>query len=108
MVSHYVFSYGTLQNKTIQLELYGTLLQGQPDILKGFKLNSIMLKNNLGENKMYPIIEYTGNPNETIKGFVFKMSHTQLSATDIYEGPSYKRISTITELGRTCWVYAAH
>ncbi|WP_412850808.1 hypothetical protein ACL0VS_01630 [Chryseobacterium sp. PMSZPI] len=37
----YLFSYGTLQKKQVQLETFGRVLQGEKDILSGYKLNML-------------------------------------------------------------------
>jgi len=42
----YLFSYGTLQKDKIQLALFGRILQGWNDMLRGYKMISIEIKDN--------------------------------------------------------------
>ena len=43
-MKEYLFSYGTLQKDKVQLDLFGRLLNGTKDILKGYKLFPIEIK----------------------------------------------------------------
>ena len=105
MDEHYLFSYGTLQDEEIQMELYGTVLLGIEDAIKGFVLKSITLTDQFGNKKDYLIGDYSGRKDDIVKGIVYSISEGQLALTDFYEGPSYKRISVVSENGRECWLY---
>ena len=43
-MSEYLFSYGTLQQEKTQLELFGRKLHGTSDVLKGYKVATIEIK----------------------------------------------------------------
>lgn len=43
-MSEYLFSYGTLQKKKVQMEVFGRKLHGSTDILKGHKTVTIEIK----------------------------------------------------------------
>ena len=50
-----VFSYGTLQDPEVQMELYQRVLEGQPDRLSGYILESINLPDSSFNYITYPI-----------------------------------------------------
>ncbi len=39
-----LFSYGSLQNESIQLKIYGRVLEGSPDMLAGYRHETIKIK----------------------------------------------------------------
>jgi hypothetical protein len=62
-----LFSYGTLQKEQVQLETFGRLLQGEKDILSGYKLNMLEITDpevlRKSGQKYHPILEFSGfNP----------------------------------------------
>jgi hypothetical protein len=42
-MKEYLFSYGTLQKEKVQSDLFGRLLTGTKDILRGYKTSSIKI-----------------------------------------------------------------
>ena len=40
-MAEYLFSYGTMQKEKDQMQLFGRVLQGEKDILKGYKISPI-------------------------------------------------------------------
>ncbi|OQD43606.1 hypothetical protein BUL40_03050 [Croceivirga radicis] len=94
---HLVFSYGTLQQTTIQLDLYGTTLEGITDQLKDYEL-----LNNVVYGK-YPAVRKALN--QVVKGTVFNLTTQQLQITDQYEGEAYKRKMLQLNSGIKAWVY---
>jgi gamma-glutamylcyclotransferase (GGCT)/AIG2-like uncharacterized protein YtfP len=106
-----LFSYGTLQNKSVQLETFGRLLVGHPDILLGYKLSKIKIIDQKivetsGETH-HPIIKQSNNPQDNIKGEVFEITEIELKNADEYEAEDYKRISVKLKSGKNAWVYIA-
>jgi gamma-glutamylcyclotransferase (GGCT)/AIG2-like uncharacterized protein YtfP len=104
-----LFSYGTLQIEKVQLETFGRLLAGQPDILAGFKKTVVKIEDEnvvatSGESH-HPIIRYTGELKDTIEGTVYEITAEELKHADEYEVDSYKRISVELKSGKKAWVY---
>lgn len=97
----YLFSYGTLQEKDIQLQLFERELKGLPDTVSGYTLSEIKA---YGE---YPVLEETKNPLHRITGVVFEISEQELRLADDYEGEAYKRKEIELESGKRAWLYVA-
>ncbi len=104
-----LFSYGTLQNENVQLENYNRILKGSDDILNNYCLEHIEIKNETvvrkSNNNIHPIIYYTGNEKDEIKGKVFKITPDELIKTDNYEVSDYHRIEITLKSGKKSWVY---
>ena len=106
---NYLFSYGTLQLKQVQLNLFGKKLTGTSDILKGYKISTLKISNvkvikSSGINT-HPILEYTNNPNDQVKGTLFEISQAELKQADQYEVSDYQRQQVTFESGKTGFVY---
>ena len=106
-----LFSYGTLQKKNVQLELFGRLLNGTKDILKGYKLSSIEIKDEAflakGEEKFQKTLVPTKNDADIINGTVFEISEEELRLADKYEPDNYQRIKVALQSGKEAWIYFA-
>ena len=104
-----LFSYGTLQYINVQIETYGRKLKGEKDILLGFRLERIEIKDQdvlfKSKEKHHPIAIPSNNSSDRIDGLVFHITKQELIATDNYEVDNYKRIKSKLASGRTCWVY---
>ncbi len=104
-----LFSYGTLQYEAVQLATFGRKLEGSPDILTGFSLSWLTIKDptvveTSGEAK-HPIITFTGNSKDQVSGFVFNISQEELEQADSYEVDDYRRILVSLDSGIKAWVY---
>tara|TARA_B110000881_G_C18309594_1_gene381245 strand:+ start:43 stop:357 length:315 start_codon:yes stop_codon:yes gene_type:complete len=98
-----LFSYGTLQLKKVQLNIFKRILQGKKDTLLFYKKKVIKILdqsviNSSGTDK-HPIIYYSGNKNDYIKGILFEISKDELLKADTYEVNNYKRVKVIFESG---------
>ncbi len=109
---HLLFSYGTLQSKKIQLDLFGRTLTGTPDTVEGYRLGKlkiidadVILEN---ETDYYLIAEISNNTNDQIEGVLFEISQEELEQADVYEGMDYKRIKTTFISGKKGWIYIAN
>ena len=64
-MKEYLFSYGTLQKEKKQIELFGRTLQGFADTLRGYKIATIEIKDELflskGEDKFQKTLVGTNN-----------------------------------------------
>lgn len=104
-----LFSYGTLQYEKVQLDTFGRLLHGHADILPGFTKTMVKIEDEkvlAASGEVYhPIIQHTGNPADTIDGYVFEITADELKQADEYEVDSYKRIAVTLQSGKNAWVY---
>ena|SRR5687767_13456790 len=107
----YLFSYGTLQKEKVQLELFGRLLHGTKDVLEGYKVSIIEIKDESflakGEEKWQRTLVATNNNHDTIEGMVFEISGEELQQADTYEPDNYQRIKVVLRSGKAAWIYAA-
>ena len=106
-----LFSYGTLRFDAVQIANFGRLLEGCEDGLLGFELSTIEITHPdviaaSGINK-HPIMSFTGNRNNTVKGMVFKVSKAELEQADEYEVEEYKRVNIQLASGVKAWVYVS-
>jgi gamma-glutamylcyclotransferase (GGCT)/AIG2-like uncharacterized protein YtfP len=105
-----LFSYGTLQQESVQMSIFGRLLQGQPDELIGFEQSLLKIEDPLfvaasGKNH-HAIVKYSGRNESRVRGTVFEISDSELANADLYEPPGYKRILAMLASGKEAWVYA--
>jgi len=94
-----IFTYGTLQDETIQQQVIGRKLEkGQPDTLRGYTLGKLR-----GVHTEYNIIyPQTG---ATVDGVVYEVSEEELKKIDAYEGNAYIRVSATLTSNTRVWVY---
>lgn len=107
----HLFSYGTLQLESVQQDTFGRKLEAAVDNLIGFKLDYLKIKDEaviatsgLSE---HPVITYTGDSGDKIKGSVFAITEEELMQADKYEVDDYKRIAVTLESGKVAWVYVS-
>ena len=100
-----VFSYGTLQNPEVQMELYQRVLEGQPDRLSGYILESINLPDSSFNYITYPIAKPNGNPQDSVEGVVFYLSEHELKITDAYESEAYEQFKIKLDSGIEAIMY---
>lgn len=106
-----LFSYGTLQLESVQNDTFGRKLEGYSDYLIGFKLTyikitdeAVLASSGISE---HPIITYTNNENDKVKGTVFIITEEELAQADSYEVDDYKRILVSLQSGKKSWVYVS-
>lgn len=111
-MKEYLFSYGTLQKDKVQLELFGRLLHGTKDILEGYKVSSIEIKDEAflakGEEKYQQTLIPTKDNTDIIEGTVFEVSTKELHQADKYEPVNYTRILVALRSGKEAWIYTAN
>lgn len=107
----FLFSYGTLQQKQVQLANFGRELSGLQDTLRGYVVGEIRIADErvLRESgeAIHPILRFTGNSNDEVPGTVFEVSEAELAQADDYEVDDYERVAATLKSGMECWVYAA-
>ena len=105
-----LFSYGTLQYETVQMETFGRKLEGHRDFLLGYKLNYVEILDpkviELSGESVHKILDYTGNSDDMVEGMVFELSDAELQQADSYEVDSYKRVLVKLKSGFEAWIYA--
>lgn len=104
-----LFSYGTLQQRDVQLANYGRELSGLADTLTGYRLEPLAIRDpevvRISGKAVHTIARASGDPADRISGTVFSLTEQELAATDAYEVAVYGRVEVTLESGRTAWVY---
>ncbi|MBU2115048.1 MAG: gamma-glutamylcyclotransferase [Gammaproteobacteria bacterium] len=106
-----LFSYGTLQQKNVQLANFGRELSGHKDILQGYIVSEVEITDQrvLRESgkTFHPILRFTGNAQDEVAGTVFDLSDAELAQADDYEVDAYVRVTAVLKSGIECWIYTA-
>jgi gamma-glutamylcyclotransferase (GGCT)/AIG2-like uncharacterized protein YtfP len=109
MTNQLLFSYGTLQLPHVQLANFGRILVGTPDTLVGYHLDQVEIKDldvlAQSAQTFHPILRYSGNVFDEVKGTAFGVSELDVERADQYEVEDYQRVSVTMLSGREAWVY---
>jgi gamma-glutamylcyclotransferase (GGCT)/AIG2-like uncharacterized protein YtfP len=104
-----LFSYGTLQQRDVQLATFGRELIGSKDQLIGFHQSMIAIEDaevvKTSGKTHHPIIRQTQLADDRVDGTVFEVTDEELANADKYEVADYKRVAAPLASGRTAWVY---
>lgn len=104
-----LFSYGTLQQRAVQLGTFGRLLRGRPDTLAGYVLVPLTISSAdvvaLSGAQVHTIARRTGRTTDVIHGVVLEVTAAELAAADAYETDAYARVEVILASGRRAYVY---
>lgn len=104
-----LFTYGTLQLEEVQLATFGRKLEGRPDILIGYRLVMITIKNEDFVKKSgtaeHRNLQFTGNTSDFVEGTVFSVTKEELEKSDSYEPEGYERVLVQLESGTNAWIY---
>ncbi len=104
-----LFSYGTLQQREVQLATFGRELHGTADQLVGFHQSMVKIDDpdviKTSGKSHHPIVKQTDLLENRVAGTVFEVTEEELAHADEYEVSDYKRISAPLSSGRTAWVY---
>ena len=99
-----LFSYGTLQSKEIQMQVFNKLLIGTPDQLLGYKLKDFQIEEEFGMEDYFVAIP-SENPSNAINGIAFTVTNEDLLKADQFESNAYKRVQITLKSGITAWIY---
>ena len=104
----HLFSYGTLQQESVQMASFGRLLKGAPDALPGWRREMVEITDpdvlaQSGE-RFHPIL-VPGQASDEVAGMVFEITEEELASADRYEVADYKRIAARLKSGIEAWVY---
>ena len=103
-----LFSYGTLQQASIQLNVFGRLLVGELDQLSGFRLSKLDIKDQVNfATTSYPVVVFTDSPHDVVSGTVYQLSSSELLRADLYETQAYQRHKVSLVSKKTAWVFTA-
>lgn len=104
-----LFSYGTLQQREVQLATFGRELVGSADELPGFRQSIVRIEDaevvRTSGKTHHPIVRRTGSADDRVAGTVFEVTAAELANADRYEVDAYERVSVLLASGRTAWVY---
>ena len=107
-----LFSYGTLQQKKVQLDTFGRLLEGKRDVLQEYCISQIKIKDKsiikLSGKEIHPILIFTGNIKDEVEGTVFRINFSELLMADRYEVDDYSRVEALLQSGTRAWIYVGH
>ena len=105
----FLFTYGTLQERAVQLATFGRVLEGHVDELVGFEQGlftvddpDFVAKSGKARHNM---VRSNGRPDSRVRGMVFEVTDAELAQSDAYKPAGYTRISTLLASGKVAWVY---
>ncbi len=105
----YLFSYGTLRNKCVQIATFGREVKGHEDALIGFRKDWLEITDPhvlaTSNQAHHPIAMRTDNPDDRVLGTVFGLSKEDIARADEYEVDDYERVSVVLASGKTAWLY---
>jgi hypothetical protein len=104
-----LFSYGTLRLPEVQRATYGRLLDGQPDVLVGYRLEPLVISSaevvGISGLEIHTIARRSGDAGDRVPGLVFSLTAAELEATDRYETDAYARVEARLASGMRAFVY---
>ena len=104
-----LFSYGTLRQRDVQLATFSRELDGEPDVLPGYRLGTLTISDPdvlaVSGSAAHPIVTPTGDPDDGVPGTVFRLTPAELDAADGYEVHDYARVQVRLRSGRDAWAY---
>ena len=104
----HLFSYGTLQQESVQIASFGRALKGKPDALPGWRREMVEIIDCevfcLSGERFHPIL-VPGSERDEIAGMMFEISEEELKRADAYEVADYKRIAARLKSGLDAFVY---
>jgi hypothetical protein len=105
-----LFSYGTLQQESVQLSTFGRLLHGQRDELVGFEQSLLRIEDPefvaTSGKADHSIVRFNGRNDSRVSGTVFEVTDAELARADRYEPAGYERVAAVLASGKRAWVYA--
>lgn len=105
-----LFSYGTLQERGVQLSTFGRLLKGERDELPGFEPSLVPIEDAnaaaAAGRTHHANVTFNGRNDSRVAGTVFEITDAELAAADEYErSAAYVRIAATAASGKQVWVY---
>lgn len=104
-----LFSYGTLQFQSVQIDTFGRLLTGIKEKLVGYTLTEIKITDPKviasSGTDIHPMLQHTGHTADFVVGTLFELTTKELLQADSYEVDDYKRAEMVFESGEIGFVY---
>jgi gamma-glutamylcyclotransferase (GGCT)/AIG2-like uncharacterized protein YtfP len=104
-----LFSYGTLQQESVQRTVLGRQLQGRQDAMLGYVHASLEITDEsvveTSGSRFHPIAIWSGRPEDEVSGIVLRVTGAELAAVDRYEVSNYKRVLVDLKSGARAWAY---
>ena len=104
-----LFTYGTLQLEEVQLSTFGRKLEGYRDVLVGYRLAMITIRDEDFVAKSgtanHRNLQFTGDPSDLVEGSVFRVTTRELEEADAYEPEGYERVQVQLRSGTHAWVF---
>ena len=105
-VTHWLFSYGTLRQPEVQVDLFGRTLETVEDSLPGFRIEQLRITDPeviaLSGSDEHPVLRRGG---EAVSGSALAVTTADLEHADRYEVDDYVRIAVTLASGRNAFVY---
>ena len=105
-----LFSYGTLQDESVQRATFGRTLRGEPDALVGFARDLFEVTDAAfvaaSGKAHHAIVRFTGRDDDRVPGTALEVTDEELARSDAYEPAGYARVRGRLASGREAWVYA--
>jgi hypothetical protein len=105
-----LFSYGTLQDETVQVSTVGRRLDGQPDALPGFEPSTVRIEDPELVARLqkthHANVTFIGKEESRVSGTALEVTDAELKTFDEFEASFfYERVSVRLVSGRAAWVY---
>lgn len=102
-----LFSYGTLQDESVQRRLFGRRLDGAADALTGFRMEWLEQRDPaaVAAVERHPVVHETGVTEDRIPGTLLRLTPQELVRADEYEAGDYVRVRVTLASGREAWLY---
>ena len=105
----WLFSYGTLRQREVQLAIFGRALDGRADVLPGYSVSPLLITDPgviaTSGSAHHTIVRETGDPRDEVPGIVFRITPAELAAADAYEVAECKRVTVRLGSGIEAFVY---
>lgn len=106
-----LFSYGTLQDESVQRRLFGRPLPGTPDVLPGFRMDWLEERDPAAVASSgvvrHPVVHETGATDDRVPGTLLRVTVAELEQADEYEAGDYRRVRVVLASGESAWLYVA-
>ncbi len=105
-----LFSYGTLQEESVQRSTFGRPLAGEKDALPRFEQSLVKIDDprmavRLGKTH-HANVTRNGREESRVSGTALEVTDAELESADEYEAVfSYQRVAVTLASGRKAWVY---
>ena len=106
-----LFSYGTLQQESVQRATFGRALAGRPAELPRWTLGTFRVADPAfvaaSGRAEHAMVRFTGRGTDRVRGTALELTEAELAAADAYEPAGYARVAVTLASGDEAWVYAA-